>query len=241
MSEQTPVVASPAAPVAAAPATSEAKVVKAKKPRAPSSGNKTTYLEMITAALRKLNERSGSSRVAILKYIVSNYPVDAKTANQHVKVALKSAVKSSQLKQTSGVGASGSFKIGDALKQAEKLAAKKAAAAAKPKPAKKTVAKKPASAKKLVTKKPAAKKAVAGAKKSVAKKPAAKAPVAGAATKKKVVKKPTAKVSVKAVTKGAKKPVAAAAKKPTVKKAVAGKKPVAKKPATKKAAPAKKA
>ncbi|EFX60309.1 hypothetical protein DAPPUDRAFT_19918, partial [Daphnia pulex] len=70
-----------------------------------------TFFEMIADALKKLNERSGSSRQAILKFIVANYPVEAKSANQHIKIALKNGVKSGALKQSKGTGASGSFKL----------------------------------------------------------------------------------------------------------------------------------
>jgi histone H1/5 len=122
-----------ATPVAAPAAPKPVKKVVKKPAASAGSANKATFIEMIADALKKLNEKSGSSRQAILKYIVSNYPVDAKAANQHVKLALKNGVKNGQLKQSKGVGASGSFKLGDGIKNKEKIAKKKAAAAAKPK------------------------------------------------------------------------------------------------------------
>merc|ERR1712002_882409 len=151
------------------------KAVKAKKPAAKPTHPK--YSEMIAAAVAALKERTGSSRQAILKYIIANNKVgEEKTAAVHLKLALKRGVASGALKQVKGVGASGSFK----LVKAEKPAAKKPAAK---KPAAKKAVKKPAA--KKAAKKPAAKKA---AKKPAAKKPAAKKPAA-----KKVAKKPAAK------------------------------------------------
>merc|ERR1712025_1329913 len=154
------------------------KAVKAKKPAAKPTHPK--YSEMIATAVAALKERTGSSRQAILKYIIAHNKVgDEKTAAVHLKLALKRGVASGALKQVKGVGASGSFK----LVKAEKPAAKPKKAAPKKTAAKKPSAKKPA-AKKAV-KKPAAKKA---AKKPVAKK-AAKKPVAKKAAKKPAVKK----------------------------------------------------
>ena len=68
---------------------------------------------MVKQAIGSLKERGGSSRQAILKYILKNFNVgvDEKAVNSRVKVALKSGVLSSQLKQSKGAGASGSFKL----------------------------------------------------------------------------------------------------------------------------------
>ena len=65
-------------------------------------------------------ERGGSSRQAILKYIVKHYNVgkDEKVVNQHLKMALRAGVKNNSLKQSKGQGASGSFRLGE--KKAEK-------------------------------------------------------------------------------------------------------------------------
>ena len=54
---------------------------------------------MISEAIKALKERSGSSRQAIVKYIVSNYKIDEKTANTQVKLSLKREVESGSLKQ----------------------------------------------------------------------------------------------------------------------------------------------
>ena len=73
-------------------------------------------------------ERGGSSRQAILKYICKHYNVgkDEKVVNQHLKMALRAGVKNGNLKQSKGTGASGSFRLGE--KKAEKKPKKKAAA-----------------------------------------------------------------------------------------------------------------
>jgi len=69
------------------------------------------YSDMIKAALKALNDRGGSSRAAILKFVLANYSLDPIQANQHLKLALKNGIKSKHFKQTKGNGASGSFKL----------------------------------------------------------------------------------------------------------------------------------
>ncbi|CAC5367013.1 H1_5 [Mytilus coruscus] len=171
---------------APAPAKSPKKKAAA-KPKKPSTHPK--YSEMIGKAIAALKERGGSSRQAILKYIMANFNVgkDAKSVNAHLKLALRAGVKNNSLKQSKGTGASGSFRIGE-TKQAKKKPAKTKKAvkpkAAKPKKTKSThkkkkAAKKPAGEKKAAkpkAKKPAAKKAAKPKKvaKSPAKKKAAK-------------------------------------------------------------------
>jgi hypothetical protein len=192
---------------AAAPAIAKSPKKKAAaKPKKPTTHPK--YNEMVKQAVSSLKERGGSSRQAILKYILKNFDVgkDEKPVNSRLKLALRAGVKNDSLKQSKGTGASGSFKLGSvAEKKPKKKVAKKPAAkkvkkpaakktptkkAAKPKSPKKKAVKKPAAAKKPVAKKPAAKKPAA--KKPAAKKPAAKKPAA-VATKKPAAKKPAAK------------------------------------------------
>lgn len=142
------------------------------------------YIEMIVAAITALKERTGSSRIAIEKYIKANYKV-GDNVGVHIKLALKKGVVAGDLAQPKGTGASGSFKV-----------VKKAA----PKKAKKPAAKKPAA------KKPAAKKAGAKKVKKTTAKKAAKKPAA-----KKASKKPAAKAKKSAAK--AKKPAAKKVKK----------------------------
>merc|ERR1712014_491662 len=132
------------------------------------------------AAIGALKDRKGSSRQAILKYIIANYKVgtDSKIVNSRLKIALKNGEKKGAIKHAKGVGATGSFKLGEQpkpKKAAKKTAAKKAKSPAKKakSPAKKAAkapAKKPKTAKKPVAKKAAK----SPAKKAPAKKPAAK-------------------------------------------------------------------
>jgi hypothetical protein len=102
------------------------------------------FREMILEAINKLAERTGSSRQAILKYIVASFRIEAKLANQHTKIALKQGVKQGWLKQIKGVGASGSFCVGDAVKAVMSKAVKKVAASKNIKPKKKVKITKPA-------------------------------------------------------------------------------------------------
>merc|ERR1711881_604272 len=115
------------------------------------------YASMITAAVKALGDKKGSSRQAILKYVVANNKVDAAKAAVRVRLALKKLVASKGLVAAAAAGkkGAGSFKL----------------------PAKEPAAKKP-KAKKPAAKKPAAKK-------PAAKKPAAKKPAKKAAPKKK--------------------------------------------------------
>ena len=75
------------------------------------------YSKMVGKAIAALKERGGSSRQAILKYIMANFNVgkDAKTVNVHLKLSLRAGVKNKSLKQSKGTGASGSIKIGEVV------------------------------------------------------------------------------------------------------------------------------
>merc|ERR1712041_16778 len=127
------------------------------------------YAAMITAAVKGLADKKGSSRQAILKYVVVNNKVDAAKAAVRVRLALKKMVAAKKLVSAAAAGkkGAGSFKL-----------------PAKEPKAKKPKAKKPKAKKPKATKKPAAKKAKKPAAKMAAKKPAAKKPAA---------KKPAAK------------------------------------------------
>ena len=162
---------------------------KAKK-AAPKVAEHPKYGEMVAVAIGALKERSGSSRIAILKYLTANYKI-SDGANTYLKQALKRGVASGEFKQVKGAGASGSFKLADKPKKA---AAKKPAA--KKPAAKKPAAKKPAAKKAKKTPKKAAKPAakVAPKKKTPAKK--AKKPVAKKPAAKKV-KTPKKKAAAK--------------------------------------------
>ena len=138
-----------------------------------------------------VQERGGSSRQAILKYIVKHYNVghDERIVNAHLKMALRAGVKNGTLKQSKGTGASGSFRIGEKKEKAEKKP--KAARAKKPK------AKKPKAAGAKKARKPK-KAGEAKAKKPKAKKPKAKKPAAAKAKKPKTAKPKKPKTAAKA-------------------------------------------
>merc|ERR1712244_105799 len=101
----------------------------------------------------------GSSRQAIIKYVMANNKVeqDAKKVSSRVKLALKKGLTSGALKNSKGTGVTGSFKLAEKpkVKKAKKPKAKKAAKPKKAKTPKKAAKKSPAKK----AKKPAAKKA----------------------------------------------------------------------------------
>merc|ERR1712176_876039 len=114
---------------------------KAKKAAKPAAHPK--YSVMIAAAITALKSRTGSSRQAILKYIVANYKVDAAKAAVQLRLALKRGVAKGALKaaKASGKGA-GCYKlvkvekpkkVKKAKKPGTKKPAKKAAKKAAPK------------------------------------------------------------------------------------------------------------
>jgi len=194
-------------------ATKSPKVAKVVKKAAPKKAASTqpshpTFIEMTKAGLKQLNERTGSSRIALLKFIVATYKLDDKSANVHLKMALKRGVKDGSLKQVKGVGSNGSFKLADASKKTGEAKNKVVKKAEGTKVATKVIVKKTA------TKKPAAKKVPSGEdkpKKNVKKvvKPKLPKPV-----EEKPVEpvKPAVPVKAKVVKPAAKKPVAKPAK-----------------------------
>ncbi|XP_034666041.1 histone H1-like [Drosophila subobscura] len=95
--------------------------------------------EMVDAAIKNLNERGGSSFLAIKKYITAEYKCDAQKRAPFIKKYLKAAVANGKLIQTTGTGAIGSFKIAGSVEKKEK--GKKPAAAAKKTPSPKATAK----------------------------------------------------------------------------------------------------
>ncbi|KAJ8321790.1 hypothetical protein KUTeg_000261 [Tegillarca granosa] len=141
----------------AAPAPVKKTPKKASKPKKPAAHPK--YSEMIAKAIAASKDKKGTSRQAILKYILANFKVDPKSASTHLKVAIRNGLKKGAL--VSSKGHSGSFKLGEKPKAAKKPKAKKPKAAKKPaaKKVKKPKAAKPKVKKPKAAKKPAAKKA----------------------------------------------------------------------------------
>ena len=167
------------------------KAKKAAKPKKPAAH--PPVASMVTAAIKNLKDRKGSSLAAIKKYISANYKCDVAKLAPFIRKFLKKAVADGKLTQVKGTGASGSFKVAASAK-AEKP--KKKAVKKPKKPAAKK-AKKPAAEKKA--KKPAAKKAKSPKKAAKPKK--AKTPKKAAKPKKaktpKKAKKPAAKKAAK--------------------------------------------
>ena len=194
----------------AAPAATTPTKKKVSKPKVPAAHPK--YVDMIRAALGSLKERGGSSRQAILKYIMANFKVgnDVNSINSHLKLALKSGVKKGALKQAKGTGASGSFKLGEKPKTEKKPKAKKVTKpkAAKPKKAAAAKPKKAAGEKKTAEKKKKSPKKAAAPKKvkTPKKKAPAKSPKKAAAKPKKA--KTPKKTAAKKATKSPKKTAA---------------------------------
>merc|ERR1712183_59936 len=105
---------------AAAPKVKKAKVPAAHPP----------YASMIAAAIKGLGDKKGSSRQAILKYVVANNKVDAAKAAVRVRLALKKLVASKGLVAAAAAGkkGAGSFKLPAKEPAAKKPKAKKPAA-----------------------------------------------------------------------------------------------------------------
>ena len=152
------------------------------KPKKPSARPK--YSEMETQAINILKKRGGSSRQAVLKYVMANFNVgkDAKSVNAHLDLALGAGVKNKSLKQSKGTGASGSFKVGEVKAAKKPTKAKKAAKPKAVKP-KKSVAKK--AAVENNAQKPSTKKATAKPKKEKSSTKTSAKPKAKKAPKKK--------------------------------------------------------
>ena len=91
-----------AAPAASARSSKRPSAKKAEHP---------TYREMISSALGEMKERKGTSRQKIQKYIADTYKLDLTASNSHLKRALTSGVTKGAFLQTTGKGASGSFKL----------------------------------------------------------------------------------------------------------------------------------
>merc|ERR1712058_169788 len=114
---------------------------KASKPKAPAAHPK--YSVMIAAAITSLEDRTGSSRQAILKYICANYKVDAAKAAVQIRLALKRGVAKAEKPKKVKKAKKPKAKKPKKVKAAKKPAAKKA----EKKPAAKKAAKKPAAKK----------------------------------------------------------------------------------------------
>jgi len=94
-----------------------------KKPK--NSFSSSVYLHMACMAVDALSTRNGLSRQAIRKYIMDNFEGvgignDEKVFNKRLAMALKIAIDGGYLLRHKGVGATGSFKLGDKYKKYQK-------------------------------------------------------------------------------------------------------------------------
>lgn len=171
----------PVAAVAASP--KKVKKPSTAKPKTESTHPKTS--DMVHGALASLNEKNGSSLIAIKKFMAANYTVDTVRLAPYIRNYLKKAVESGAVIQTKGSGATGSFKLPAKTAPATKKAKVAKDESVKEKKPKKMKAAKEKNPKKATTKKDAAK----GEKKVVKEKTKPKKEAAAAAVEKKAVKK----------------------------------------------------
>jgi len=210
------------------PTMTAAQPTKAKKMAHP------TYLAMITEAIRNLKKHNGASLSAIRLYIMKQFDVGVSSStvamNTSIRLAIKRGLESGQFVQVKGVGANGSFRLGDAAKKEAKKAAKKEAKKEEAKVAPEAVQpkSKKAPAAKKVTEGPKG-KAVAKMvlaekeKKSATKAPAKKKTATATKTKTAATKSPKspAKTKKTAATKMPKAPKVKSAKASPMKKVAA--------------------
>ncbi|NXX25579.1 H5 protein, partial [Nicator chloris] len=140
------------------PPASATKPKRARSARRPAAH--PAYSDMITAAIRADKSRGGSSRQSIQKYVKSHYKV-GQNADVQIRLAIRRLLATGVLKQTKGVGASGSFRLAKASKvkrspsKKRKKAARRSTSPRKPARSRKakSPAKKPKSAARKARKK----------------------------------------------------------------------------------------
>ncbi|NXT12283.1 H5 protein, partial [Prunella fulvescens] len=108
------------------PPASATKPKRARSARRPAAH--PAYSDMIKAAIRADKSRGGASRQSIQKYVKSNYKV-GQNADVQIRLAIRRLLATGVLKQTKGVGASGSFRLakGSKAKRSPSRKRKKAA------------------------------------------------------------------------------------------------------------------
>merc|ERR1719315_609614 len=170
--------------------------VKAATSTKAKTGN-PTYVKMVSTALSELKERRGSSRQAILKYMLAKYKVDVAVAQPRLNKTLKKMIEMGEVVAGAKAGTSGAgcYKLSPeakmALKKENNASRKKEVSAGKKSAGGKKVAKTSVKGKKEAKKKSNVKKSAAKPKKSAVKKP--KKMAKQEAKKKSNVKKSAAK------------------------------------------------
>ncbi|XP_020713688.1 histone H1 [Ceratitis capitata] len=72
----------------------------------------TSTETMVLEAIKSLNERGGSSAIAVKKYVMNNYPqLDGERTLKLIKKYIKKALSGGILVQSKGTGVGGSFKV----------------------------------------------------------------------------------------------------------------------------------
>merc|ERR1712080_273589 len=106
-----------------AAAAAKPKAKKAAKPAA-----HPPHASMITAAIKKLADKKGSSRQAILKAVIAGNKVDPAKAGVRVKLALRKMIASKKIVAAAAAGrkGAGSYKLPAKEPKAKKPKAKKA-------------------------------------------------------------------------------------------------------------------
>ncbi|NXB75492.1 H5 protein, partial [Donacobius atricapilla] len=136
------------------PPASAAKPKRAQSARRPAAH--PAYSDMIVAAIRADKSRGGSSRQSIQKYVKSHYKV-GQNADVQIRLAIRRLLAAGVLKQTKGVGASGSFRLAKSSKVKRSPSKKRKKAARRStsprKPARSRKAKSPAKKAKSSTRK----------------------------------------------------------------------------------------
>ena len=101
------------------------KAKKAAKPKVAAAH--PPYATMIAAAIKGLGDKKGSSRQAILKYVVANNKVDAAKAAVRVRLALKKMITAKKVVAAAAAGkkGAGSFNLPVKEPKARKSASNK--------------------------------------------------------------------------------------------------------------------
>jgi histone H1/5 len=98
----------------------------------PTLGHPSTAV-MVTAAIKTLNDKKGTTLHAIKKYLAVHYQIDSTKSAPYIRRYLKAAVTKGDLIQTNGTGANGKFKLPIEVKKPA-VKKKKAVVAKKKKP-----------------------------------------------------------------------------------------------------------
>jgi len=146
--------------------------------------NKPSYLEMFCEAIEQLGEKKGSSRHAVVQYMVENHDLtEGNALNTHLKRAIESAIKENKIEEISGrSGLLGKWKLAKTKSKTTSKSSVKTSSASPKKPAKKTTS----TSKKAAPKSPkAAPKSPKAAKSPKKKTSGSKSPKSKTASKKK--------------------------------------------------------